>query len=64
MHIYTMSEFDGTFGKPVNADRLCRKCGSDNVSMCCWESNCGGYEDYKYNCAMCGHVWWVEGPDS
>lgn len=31
-----------------------------------WESNDGGYEDYKYTCqdAECGHAWWVEGIDS
>jgi hypothetical protein len=29
-----------------------------------WESDCGGYEDHKFTCLTCGHVHWVDGPDS
>lgn len=42
----------------------CRKCGSDNVTYCVWESSCGGYEDYRYDCRSCGYLWWVDGVDS
>jgi hypothetical protein len=42
----------------------CHKCGADNVYYMEWESNCGGYEDYKYHCRSCKKTWWVEGADS
>lgn len=42
----------------------CRACGADDVWFTKWESDCGGYEDYQYECHGCGKVWWVEGPDS
>ena len=29
-----------------------------------FESSCGGYEDYRYTCTVCGAVHWVDGSDS
>jgi hypothetical protein len=42
----------------------CRKCGKENVRCESWESSDGAYEDYRYTCADCGHVWWIDGIDS
>lgn len=42
----------------------CLSCSSDDVWYRIWESECGGYEDYKYECSSCGKVWWVEGSDA
>lgn len=68
MHTQPVSETAGTSGdwKPTKADNpafVCRICGSDNVWYRVWESACGGYEDYKYECRGCGRVWWVESDD-
>ena len=29
-----------------------------------FESSCGGYEDYRYTCTICGAIHWVDGIDS
>ena len=29
-----------------------------------WDSSCGGYTDYQYQCNTCPHKFWVDGPDS
>lgn len=42
----------------------CFKCGSDAVWYQKWESECGGYEDYQYECHLCGKIWWIEGSDA
>lgn len=42
----------------------CRKCKKESAICYVWESSCGGYEDYKYVCQECKHVWWVDGIDS
>jgi hypothetical protein len=66
MHTKPMAEFEGNFtkGRPV-PDVQCRRCGEKGkCKEQLWESSCGGYEDYKYTCGGCGHVWWVEGIDS
>lgn len=42
----------------------CRGCGGSQVFYRVWESSCGGYEDYKYECRGCGKEWWVDGIDS
>lgn len=43
----------------------CRHCGIVGwVYYRNWESNCGGYDDAKFECGACGEVWWVEGPDA
>ena len=28
-----------------------------------WESDCGGYEDYKFKCTVCKNVFWIDGDD-
>lgn len=48
----------------VKSQMKCVACGEQQVSCTPWESDCGGYEDYQYECDACGKVWWVEGPDS
>lgn len=60
-------EHEGTFGDDgkVVPDIQCRKCAcKGTVSMRVWESSDGAFEDYKFKCAACGHVWWVDGIDS
>jgi predicted SprT family Zn-dependent metalloprotease len=64
MHTKEMSEFDGDFSPPSEEKYTCYKCKQKAVTCQKWESSCGGYEDYKYECKACGHSWWVEGPDS
>ena len=44
-------------------DHSCKKCGQKTVTYQEWDSNCGGYTDFKYTC-QCGHSWWVDGIDS
>lgn len=43
----------------------CPKCAQSNNSIeyYIWESSDGAYEDYHYNCILCGHDWWVESVD-
>lgn len=64
MHTGPVHESDGDFSGPMPTECHCRKCDAPLVSVQLWESKCGGYEDYKYTCAACGHVWWIEGIDS
>lgn len=64
MHKEQMSESEGTFVDVDLAADPCKKCGHHNVTCKTWESNCGSFEDYKYTCEDCGHVWWVDGPDA
>jgi DNA-directed RNA polymerase subunit RPC12/RpoP len=65
MHTAPMADSQGEFQEfKVQPDVPCRKCGVHAVSMREWESSCGGWEDYQYRCAACGHKWWVEGIDS
>lgn len=64
MHTKPMPESAGEFDDVKRSDRPCGKCKSANVTVRCWESSCGGYEDYKYTCHNCGAEWWVEGIDS
>lgn len=61
-----MSESEGDFkgGFRKVPGLKCRKCNTEAVFSRTWESDCGGYEDEKYQCRACGHVWWVEGPDA
>ena len=59
MHTTPMADSQGEFEEfKIRPDIACRKC------MRKWESSCGGYEDYQYRCAACGHAWWVDGIDS
>lgn len=39
-------------------------CKGADVRVRCWESSCGGYEDYQYRCFGCDAVKWEEGSDS
>ena len=59
-----MRESDGVFSMSEDTDCECRHCHAFAVTVRQWDSNCGGYEDYKYTCGACGHVWWIEGIDS
>ncbi len=64
MHDKPVAESSGTFqGDWQPVERTCR-CGSKEVQMRVWHSDCGGYEDLKFRCLSCGKVWWVEGSDS
>jgi hypothetical protein len=65
MHTKPMAEHEGSFGPAKEAQRRCPKCDAP-MSVKTWESSCGGYEDEKYSCSneRCGHVVWVDGPDS
>lgn len=64
MHTRPMAEHEGDFSAEQRSDRPCPKCKATEVNVLVWESKCGGYEDYKYTCAACGHSWWVDGIDS
>lgn len=66
MHTKPMSESEGAFKEPEPERFTCRKCQQQTATCRTWESSCGGYEDYKYECQdpMCKHVWWVDGIDS
>lgn len=65
MHTQPMAEHQGDFGdEHESKDRPCPKCKGGPVMYRVWESSCGGYEDYKYRCAACGHTWWIDGIDS
>ena len=44
-------------------DLPCPKC-SGVVVVRRWESSCGGWTDYRYDCTVCSHGWWVEGSDA
>jgi len=63
MHTKPMKESDGLFLDITYED--CLHCGGKHtVEVKCWESSCGGYEDYKMHCHKCDKNWWVEGPDA
>jgi hypothetical protein len=65
MHTKPMSESEGEFTAVEQVGTACPSCKQRGQHKCeTWESSCGGYEDYKYTCAACGHVWWVDGIDS
>lgn len=59
---------DGTFRDewrvaPITNPRFQCQCGSKRILYRIWESNDGAYEDTKYQCLECGHIWWVESDD-
>ena len=66
MHTQPMANSDGRFSAPTEVDARCRKreCLGIRATEETWDSHCGGYTDWRYTCTACGHVWWVEGPDS
>jgi len=59
----TYAEYEGKFDDEKPVDRKCPKC-SKPMTVKTWESSCGGYEDEKYTCTVCGYYYWVDGPDS
>jgi len=64
MHTKPMVDSDGAFNAWTPSAGACRKCGQMKVRCRSWESSCGGYEDYQYECAACGNSWWIDGPDA
>jgi hypothetical protein len=59
------SELEGEFTSKMTVDFPCpKRCGNRRITCQLWESSDGGYEDNKYTCQGCGHVWWVDGPDA
>ena len=64
-HTVPMADSQGEFAEfKVDPEIACRKCGVHAVSERSWDSSCGGWTDYQYRCAHCGHQWWVDGIDS
>jgi len=57
---------EGTFGERKDLPEVpCRKCGRTGcIVVRTWESDCGGYEDRRYECQSCGWYWWIDGPDA
>lgn len=64
MHTGPIAEHEGKLAEARPCRGECPKCCERKCTMQTWESSCGGYEDEKHTCGACGHVWWVEGPDS
>ncbi len=65
MHSQPVDESSGTLSAPRQVINVnCRVCDEPTVTVQTWESHCGGFEDYKYTCGACGHVWWIDGIDS
>lgn len=63
-HTGPMPESAGTFQEGTLTQRVCRNCGNQNVYVELWESSDGAYEDEKFTCKTCGHVYWIDGIDS
>lgn len=65
MHTKPMSESDGKLSEAALCQSKCPKCGNRHGNMSRqWDSDCGGYTDFKLTCWACHHVWWIEGGDS
>lgn len=63
MHTGPIPESDGELSTPEPCARKCGKCRGPMIWQN-WESSCGGYEDSKYTCTVCGAIEWVDGIDS
>jgi uncharacterized protein with PIN domain len=64
-HMGPMKESEGTFTLVGDSMTRCRACERNTMhTVQQWDSNCGGYEDFKYTCNECGKVHWVDGIDS
>lgn len=63
MHTNSMPDSAGLFDDWKASDIPHRDCGGE-VKYRMWESSCGGYEDFQFNCTKCNKTWWVEGSDS
>jgi len=55
-------DFTPPKAEPLIECRHCKQTG--HVSRRTWDSSCGGWTDYRYDCSACGKGWWVEGIDS
>jgi hypothetical protein len=63
-HTRALADEEGRFSRRESAECFCRRCKSQTVECELWESHCGAYEDHRYTCTTCGHVWWIDGIDS
>ncbi len=63
MHSEPMHDSEGTFGEELQSYVPCPVCRQHTVHLAAWDSNCGGFTDWRYRCE-CGHTWWVDGVDS
>lgn len=64
-HTRSMAEAEGTFTREAFEETFCRREQANmRHRVQVWESNCSGYEDYKFTCLSCGTVHWVDGIDS
>ncbi len=43
---------------------ICPHCEHDSHYYLIVESDCGGYEDERHECRICGKTWWIDGIDS
>jgi hypothetical protein len=60
-----MPDSAGTFAPDKTVATPCRHCGKvGEVVEKAWDSSCGGWTDYRYDCRACGKGWWEEGIDS
>jgi DNA-directed RNA polymerase subunit M/transcription elongation factor TFIIS len=64
MHTDKIPDSAGDFSPPEQTAINCRRCDRKTVERQLWESHCGAYEDHRYTCTSCGHVWWVDGIDA
>jgi hypothetical protein len=51
-------------GERFHSSERCVHCKCRTLYFQHWESDCGGYNDVRYECKTCGDVYWVEGSDS
>lgn len=58
-----MKDRDGRFELMAGTYK-CRKCDKYTAKRESWDSDCGGYTDYRYTCKECGYFWWIEGSDA
>lgn len=66
-HTGPMNESEGKLGPEGRLLTGCRgKCAPAATAHTVqeWDSNDGAYEDVKFTCAVCKHVFWAEGIDS
>ena len=65
LHTGPMPDSAGNFTKAGTSERFCSTCATHSAHECeSWESNCGGYTDYRYTCVSCRAEHWVDGIDS
>lgn len=65
-HNGPMRDSDGEFTQEsARYHYACKTCKKSTEHTCeKWDSSCGGYTDYRYTCAVCGTVFWIDGIDS